>query len=161
MSPRPLAALLVLALSACAAAPRFSDLPERPSPAPRDIAAHIEANLDRRVLWGAMVIELHETADGVELELLGFPLDAQLRPVPRARDGGRFIARPLGPIDPEQAVPGRFLTLSGVVVGAHEGELHGSPNAWPVVEASEIHLWPRDWNTREQPRIGIGIGVRL
>jgi outer membrane lipoprotein len=83
--------------------------------------------------------------------------------VPRARDGGRFIARPLGPLDPREVVPGRFLTLSGVVLGVHEGELHGTPLAWPVVEASEIHLWPRDWNTREQPRIsaGLGVGVRL
>ena len=55
-------------------------------------------------------------------------------------------------------VPGRFLTLSGRVRGLRVGELYGEDYGWPVVEAEEIHLWPRDWNTREQPRLRLGLG---
>ena len=158
---RRLATALLVLLGGCVATPLFKHIPAQPSPAPRDIARNIDEQLERSVLWGGMVIELREFAGHVEIELLGFPLDAQARPVPQARDGGRFIALRAGRVDPAEVVPGRFVTVSGRITGERRGPLNGEDYVWPEVDALEMHLWPRDLNFRERPRTSIGIGVRL
>ncbi|MBE5314443.1 MAG: Slp family lipoprotein [Xanthomonadales bacterium] len=155
-----LSPLIALALTACVPTPLFRDAPTEPSPSPSAVAAQIEAQMDRSVLWGGMVIALNEYEGYVEIEVLGFPTDAQARPIPQGRDGGRFIAIRAGSVDPNEVVPGRFLTLTGRITGEREVQLGEQRLTLPEVDAREIHLWPRDWNTRERPRISIGIGVR-
>ncbi len=155
-----LTCLVALALAGCVPTPLFREVPSEPSPSPRAVAAQIQAELDRAVLWGGMVIALTEYESYVEIEMLGFPTDSQARPIPQARDGGRFIAIRAGRVDPNEVVPGRFLTLTGRITGEREVQLGGQRLVLPEVDAREIHLWPRDWNTRERPRISVGIGVR-
>jgi outer membrane lipoprotein len=149
-----------LLLAGCAATPVFKDIPARPSPAPSEIARDVQKHLDQSVLWGGMVLELHEFDGYVEIEVLGFPIDAQARPVPQARDGGRFIALRSGSVDTLEVTPGRFITLSGKITGERSGQVNGTDYLWPEVDALEIHLWPRDLNFREKPRISVGIGIR-
>jgi outer membrane lipoprotein len=151
---------LLLALTACAPTPLFREVPAVPTPAPRDLARDIERHMDRSVLWGGMVLELREFEGYVEIEVLGFPIDEQARPQPRARDGGRFIALRAGKVDPLEVAPGRFLTLSGRITGERRLSVHGAEETVVEVDAREIHLWPTDWNTRERPRVSVGIGVR-
>ncbi|SDD13147.1 Slp family lipoprotein [Aquimonas voraii] len=155
-----LSMLAVLLLAGCVPTPVFRDAPSVPSPSPRAVAAQIDTQMDRNVLWGGMVIALNEYEGYVEIELLGFPTDSQARPIPQARDGGRFIAIRAGRLDPNEVVPGRFLTLTGRITGEREVQLGEQRLILPEVDAREIHLWPRDWNTRERPRISVGIGVR-
>lgn len=160
---KPYAALpmfIALALGACVPTPLFREAPAEPSPAPRDVAAQIASQMNRSVLWGGMVIELTEFEGYVEIEILGFPTDRQGRPIPQARDGGRFIALRAGRVDAAEVTPGRFLTLTGRITGEREMRLGEQPVSVPEVDAREIHLWPRDWNTREQPRVSVGVGVR-
>jgi outer membrane lipoprotein len=158
---RPLAVTLVLLLGGCVATPVFKHIPAHASPAPRDVARSINEQLERSVLWGGLVIELRAFAGHAEIELLGYPLDAQARPVPQARDGGRFIAVRAGRLDPAEVVPGRFVTVSGRISGERLGRLNGEDYIWPEVDALEMHLWPRDLNLREHPRTRIGLGVQL
>lgn len=155
-----LTCLVALALAGCVPTPLFRDVPTEPSPSPRAVAADIQAQMERGVLWGGMVIVLTEYEGYVEIEMLGFPTDSQARPIPQARDGGRFIAIRAGRVDPNEVVPGRFLTLTGRITGEREVQLGEQRVLLPEVDAREIHLWPRDWNTRERPRISVGIGVR-
>lgn len=155
-----LTCLVALALAGCVPTPLFRDVPAEPSPSPRAISTQIEAQMDRSVLWGGMVIELTEFDGYVEIEVLGFPTDSQARPIPQARDGGRFIAIRAGRLDANEVVPGRFLTLTGRVTGERRVRLGEQELTVPEIDAREIHLWPRDWNTRERPRISVGIGVR-
>lgn len=152
--------LIALALGGCVPTPLFREAPAEPSPAPRDVAAQMAAQMGRSVLWGGMVIELTEFDGYVEIEVLGFPTDSQGRPIPQARDGGRFIAVRAGRVDATEVTPGRFLTLTGRITGEREMRLRDQPLSMPEVDAREIHLWPRDWNTRERPRISVGVGVR-
>lgn len=161
MKPRvALLAMALFALTACVPTPLFREAPIEPSPAPREIAAQIEAQMDRSVLWGGMVIELTQYEGYVEVEVLGFPTDAQARPIPQARDGGRFIALRAGRLDPNEVVPGRFLTLTGRITGERRVRVGEQELTLPEIDTREIHLWPRDWNTRERPRVSVGIGVR-
>lgn len=155
-----LTAFALLALAGCVPTPLFREVPGAPSPSPRAVAANIESQMDRAVLWGGMVIALNEYEGYVEIEVLGFPTDPQARPIPQARDGGRFIALRAGRVDPNEVVPGRFLTLTGRITGQREVRLGGQSQTLPEVDARELHLWPRDWNTRERPRVSVGIGVR-
>lgn len=152
--------LSALAMTACVPTPMFRDAPVEASPSPRAVAAQIEAQLDRSVLWGGMVIELTEFEGYVEIEVLGFPTDSQARPIPQARDGGRFIAIRAGRVDANEVVPGRFLTLTGRITGERRVRVGEQELTLPEIDTREIHLWPHDWNTRERPRISVGIGVR-
>lgn len=151
---------ITLALAGCVPTPMFRDAPAEPSPSPQRVAEQIESQLDRSVLWGGMVIELTEYEGHVEIEVLGFPTDSQARPIPQARDGGRFIALRAGRVDPAEVVPGRFLTLTGRITGERRVRTGDQDMTLPEVDTREIHLWPRDWNTRERPRMSIGIGLR-
>lgn len=151
---------LLLALAACAPTPVFREVPAVPTPAPRDLARDIQKHIDRSVLWGGMVLELRQFEGYVEIEVLGFPIDSQARPQPRARDGGRFIALRAGQLDPQEIAPGRFLTISGRITGERQLEVYGASETVAEVDAREIHVWPADWNTRERPRISVGVGVR-
>lgn len=151
---------LLLALAACAPVPLFREVPAAPTPAPRDLARDIQRHMDRSVLWGGMVLELRQFEGYAEVEVLGFPIDSQARPEPRARDGGRFIAVRAGSLDPLQVTAGRFLTISGRITGERQLDVRGSSETVAEVDAREIHVWPADWNTRERPRISVGIGVR-
>jgi starvation-inducible outer membrane lipoprotein len=79
----------VVSLAACATVPEFRHAPTGMNPSPRYALQLIDQHPN--VLWGGMILDIRHFERYTELEMLAFPLDSGLRPVPRARDAGRFV----------------------------------------------------------------------
>ncbi len=157
-----LSLLLALSVSGCATAPPPFIANNATSPAVWQIAENPEGHLNREVLWGGMILEIKHEARYTELEMLGFPLDADQQPQAERADEGRFVLIVSGFLDPADFAVGRFLTFAGRITGARRGELRNEPYVWPMLDTLQPHLWPKDF--REEGKrysIGVGVGVRL
>lgn len=148
-----------LAVAGCATAPPLAGAPEA-SPPPHAVGADAAAHRDRDVLWGGMVIETRNFERHSEIELLAFPLDARQAPQPEAADLGRFVLLRAGFLDPGVYAPGRFLSATGRITGERHGHIREAEYRWPELDASAMHLWPRDFRERQSNvQFSIGIGV--
>jgi len=141
-------------LLGCVAAP----LPAPSSPAPLQVAADVDAFVDRPVRWGGMIVDTRSFAHHTEIELIAFPLDRRGEPVPHARDLGRFIVLESGFLDPAIHAPGRFLLVDGRITGDRRGELRGVDYVWPEVDADRVELLPADFRAR-RPRVSVSVGI--
>ncbi|HET6603611.1 MAG TPA: Slp family lipoprotein [Xanthomonadaceae bacterium] len=152
---------LLLLLTACASRQPVIVPAPAESPSPYGVMRAPASHLDDSVLWGGMVLEVRNYERYSEVEILSFPLDRGQRPLPTARDQGRFIALLAGFADPAELPQGRFVTLLGRITGDREGTLHRAPYVWPEVDVRTLHVWPEDFRERRsRVTIGIGIGIR-
>lgn len=154
-----LSALLAVSVTGCVTPAPFV-ASTAASPAVWQIAENPEGHLNREVLWGGMILEIKHRARYTELEMLGFPLDAQQQPQPERADEGRYILIVSGFLDPADYAVGRFLTFPGRITGARRGELRNEPYIWPMLDTLQPHLWPKDFR-EEGKQYSIGVGVRL
>ena len=150
--------ILALALVAGCSTP-----PIRTEVAPRvDLppyrAAEVSPFPSEEVLWGGMVIEVRNRADVSELEVLAYPLDRRQRPMLKAPTEGRFIATLPGYVERYDYPQGRFVTMRGFVRGRRESLIDEKLYVYPVLEATDVHLWPRGFQD-SGPRFSFGFGV--
>ena len=76
-------------------------------------AAEIDPQPAEEVLWGGMIIDVHNRAEQSEIEVLAYPLDRRQRPMLKAPTEGRFIALLPGYVESYDYPQGRFVTLRG------------------------------------------------
>lgn len=152
-------AVLVLALSACAASVPLRDAPTL-SPAPYLAGQQIDRFRGTDVLWGGTIVDHRSFERYTELEIVAFPLDNRQRPLLDAPEQGRFIALRAGQLPFGDFTPGRFITLRGEITGERQSLLRGEPMTMAEVDARELVLWPRNYRF-DQPSISIGIGVGI
>ncbi|MFH7325795.1 Slp family lipoprotein [Desulfurivibrio sp. C05AmB] len=152
--------LLVLALLAgCATGPRYDtrgvalDLP------PAIVSANPEPYRGTPVLWGGPIIATRNLADYSEIEVLSYPLDSAQRPRTDRPHQGRFLLRQPGYLEELDYAPGRLVTVRGRLGSAAAGQVGEAPYTYPVVEVSDLHLWPLTRRDPAQPRFHFGIGV--
>ena len=152
--------ILALALLASCSTP-----PIRTEVTPRiDLPPYRAADLSpmpaEELLWGGMVIEVRNRADVSEIEVLAYPLDRRQRPMLKAPTEGRFIATLPGYVERYDYPEGRFVTMRGFVRGRRESLIDEKLYVYPVLEATEVHLWPRGFqDTGPRFSFGVGIGV--
>lgn len=157
LAVRLISVVCVFSLAACATAPEFRHAPTGVNPSPRYALQLIDQQPN--VLWGGMILDVRHFERYTELEMLAFPLDSGLRPIPRGRDAGRFVALRAGHLDPLEFSVGRFLTIAGRVTGDRELDVRGERERVAEMDAMEIQVWPEDWNLQPPPRVRVGIGI--
>jgi len=139
-----LAALVLLA--GCASAPFPEAVMQTVNRAitVSELRANPGAYLGQRVIVGGEIISTEPKAGETEVELLTHPLGSGDRPRHTDRSDGRVIVRSKQFLDPALYAKDRRLTAVGTVAGGDERRIGDQPYLYPVIEAEDVKLWPRD-----------------
>ncbi|MDY6837888.1 MAG: Slp family lipoprotein [Thermodesulfobacteriota bacterium] len=103
-----------------------------------------EAFKGRKVILGGHILETKNEPQATLITLLQAPLDSRNKPRSRDLSEGRFLVRVQGFLDPEIYNKGRKLTVGGTVSEVLEQPLGNRVYRYPVIEAVESHLWPKE-----------------
>jgi outer membrane lipoprotein len=148
---------LVLPLGACATTPEFDltginrDLtPEQAS------AGNIQG---QTVLWGGIIIDSKNLAQGTRLEILAYPLDSHHKPRTADQPIGRFLATRDSYLETVDYAPGRLVTLTGTLTGTQQGKIGDADYRYPNVAITALHLWSKHDAEGVDTRLHFGIGV--
>lgn len=118
------------------------------------------ALLDRRVLWGGVIVESRNAADHTELTVLAYPLDTDQEPDTGKDAIGRFLLRKLGYLETLVYAPKREITVVGTIKEIQERTIGDTSYRYPVVEVDRIHLWPLPQpSPPSRVRFGVGVGI--
>jgi outer membrane lipoprotein len=109
------------------------------------------------VMLGGRILETKTSSSLSDLTVLQLAIDTYGRPVNPDQSGGRFIVQAKKLLDPAVFQKDMHLTVVGTLKGSKIESIGGFQYDYPLVEAIEIKLWPKDMRT--SPRIHIGIGV--
>jgi outer membrane lipoprotein len=140
-----LVAFLLLLCAACAPAISRQIRDEAGTPPSfQDLVAHPEEYQGRVVVLGGYILEIQNEPVGSVVTLLQAPLDFENKPKSSDLSGGRFVVTTDRFLDPEVYVKDRQLTVGGRISGVREETVGGTTYRYPVIEAQEIHLWPKE-----------------
>ncbi|MDY6987386.1 MAG: Slp family lipoprotein [Thermodesulfobacteriota bacterium] len=145
--------LLLLAISGltgCASTPSRQFQHQAGPPIPfQELLEKGDAYRGRKVILGGHILETENEPQATIITLLQAPLDSRNKPRARDLSEGRFLVRVQEFLDPEIYSRGRELTVGGMVSGVLEQPLGNRVYPYPVIEAAEFHLWPKE---RRYPR---------
>ena len=142
--------VMVLALSGCATIPDNLEGDYAQEPLPNAVG---EDGSERPVRWGGVLLETRQEEDGTCMLLLARPLDRWYRPQIGAELGGEFIACQDGTLDPDVYVPGREVTVVGLLDGFAEGYVGEDLHLFPLVRTRSAHAWRPPTQFNQGPRI--------
>lgn len=92
--------------------------------------------------WGGEIAQVRNLAQGSELEVVQFALNASGRPLKTDTSGGRFKIQVPGFIDPAIHAPGRLVTALGTFTGIERGKVGEQDYSFPILTSDRVHLWP-------------------
>lgn len=154
---------LLLGLVGCASGPKFDTSAVDKTLLPTAVAADIDAGRGRTAMWGGPIINSRNYENTSQLEVLAYPLNDAGRPQLDQSPLGRFLVQRAGYLETVDYAPGRLITAIGPVAGVRSGAVGDARYNYPVVEARQLHLWPRSEgaprSSNPQFHFGIGIGV--
>ncbi|MGA7802313.1 MAG: Slp family lipoprotein [Gammaproteobacteria bacterium] len=155
--------MVVAALSAgCATAPPLDTRGVNRAVTPAAAAHRPERFAGQRVLWAGTIVQARNLRDRTELEVLGYPLEANLGPDMSATAQGRFLVEKPGYLESVDYAPGREITVVGTLGGVREGKVGETPYRFPVVTAYQLYLWPPAAARRgSNVHFGVGVGVMV
>jgi outer membrane lipoprotein len=110
----------------------------------RELLEKGEAYKGERVILGGYVLEVFNEPGGTLLNLLQSPLDSEEKPKSSDLSEGRFLVRTQQFLDPEVFSQGRRVTVGGRVAGVQAGPVGKGFYQYPVIEAEELHLLPKE-----------------
>ncbi len=96
----------------------------------------------REVRWGGEILSIENLSRDTEIEIYSRPLFDNAEPKPDGGEGVRFFAVVRGFLDPAHYSPGKRLTVRGRVIDKVRRPVGEYNYVYPVVEASQHHLWP-------------------
>jgi len=153
------AVLLILGLGGCATPP----LTPAPGPEVTPRAAVTDALPTAEQVWGGVIVRVENLPDYTRFEVVSYPLRNQEPQTGRMTDG-RFLLEVPGFLDPVDHRTGRRITARGVVERTEAGRIGQVDYVFPVLVASEVHLWPETpvgQRDTGRVRFGVGIGIGL
>lgn len=120
-----------------------------------------QAHMGKTVLFGGTIIETENYPDRSVLAVIEYPLGSGNRPDAGRSAGGRFLLSTTEFLDPAIYRPGRQVTVLGSVSGQEIRPLQERLYSYPVIELSEIYLWPERAASpaRTGFHFGVGIGI--
>jgi outer membrane lipoprotein len=137
-------------------------------PFPKELLAKIDRNISfadinrdpgqfvgKLVMLGGVIVETKNLQDATQFEILQKPLDRSGRPLRTDETGGRFLARSSRFYDAAVFQRGREITIIGTLEMPMTQRLGETEYRYPLVETTEVHLWPLS----SGPRFSIGVGV--
>lgn len=107
------------------------------------------------VMFGGMIVDVKNTAEGTYIEVLQQPLDHRGRPRRTDKTEGRFLALSAEFLDSAVYIAGRDVTVVGVVSGEKTLRLSDIDYRYPVVAIRDLRLW----DPSPGPRVQFSIGV--
>ena len=156
-----LSSIVLFLLGACASGPGYDERQVNMAATPRSAVAELDMIRGQTVLWGGVILNTINMESMTRLEVLAYPLNSSQMPQ-RDRDPlGRFILDKQGFLDPATYAEGRLLTTTASVVGTDRGQVGDVEYVYPVIEAGDIYLWPRDSEDANRSRVHFGIGVGI
>lgn len=147
-------------LVGCATTPTFNTEGVDLNLSPRRAVVESEALRGKAVLWGGVIIHSTNLKESTQLELLAYPLDSNQRPMSEEQALGRFLAIRSGYLETTDFAQGRHITIKGTLGETRTGRVGESEYVYPVVNVSQLHLWPKEGEYVE-PRVRFGIGVMI
>ncbi len=106
----------------------------------------------KTVILGGQIDQIRHVKNGTLIEIIQKELDYWGRPRRTDRTGGRFIVHQPRSLDVLVFAPGRDITIAGEITGAEERSLDESAILYPLINAREIKLWPREKPGWEKPQ---------
>ncbi len=98
---------------------------------------------DTKVRWGGDVVKVSNFNDHTLIEIIYRPLDSSSAPRTTGQSDGRFLARINQFIDPENAKPGRRITVRGVLGDWRTDKIGEFDYQYPLVSVEEYKIWPK------------------
>jgi outer membrane lipoprotein len=92
------------------------------------------------IILGGLVTGVQQTDEGVQLEVVEYPLDIEEMPDVSARSGGRFLVNLPPDVGYDTFKPGILVTMAGEVVGKAVKPLDNVVYTYPVLVVKEIHI---------------------
>ena len=120
-----------------------------------------EAHKGKIVLLGGTIIETQNFSDRTLIVVLKCPLGFRKKPRVEDVSRGRFIIYTLGFLDPAIYRHGRKITVVGSVMGREVRPLGKIEYSYPVIEKSELYLWPLEEISGTGPRVHFGVGIGI
>lgn len=115
-------------------------------------------------VWGGVIVRIQNLPELTRFEVVSYPLGSSQEPRTARMTDGRFLLEVPGFLDPVDFRAGRRVTARGLVERTEAGRIGEVDYVFPVLVASEVHLWP-DPPARERDsgrvQFGIGIGIGL
>ena len=104
------------------------------------------------VIFGGLIAQVRHVQNGTFIEIIQKELDYWGKPRRTDRTGGRFIVHQPRVLDDLVFAPGREITVAGEVTGTENNLLSDSLAMYPLINAREIKLWPREKTGWDKPQ---------
>lgn len=152
--------LSIVGLTACAGTPDFDLTGVDRTLTPARAVTNIDTARNQRVIWGGVIVASRNLKDATQLEVLGYPLTDGGKPKRDDPPQHRFLVTRSGYLETADYASGRTISAVGTVAGTQEGTVGEARYVYPVLEASDLYLWPRDDEYRRtEPQFHFGVGV--
>lgn len=92
------------------------------------------------VILGGLITGIRQDKEGVQLEVIEYPLDSEEMPDASSRSGGRFLVTLPPDVGYATFKPGILVTMAGEVVGKVVKPLENVEYTYPVLVVKEIHI---------------------
>ncbi|VVM04714.1 Slp family lipoprotein [Methylacidimicrobium tartarophylax] len=132
---------LALLLAACSPFPKEVKKEVQNQPSFAAIQSKPSVYRHRPVMLGGTILYAKHRKHGTYLEVLEQELNAYDRPIPSDKTGGRFLVGTSSLLDLKVYSRGRDITIVGRVVGSQPGRIGERPYTYPLIAATDIHLW--------------------
>lgn len=147
-----------LLLGGCATGPKYPTEGVEVALTPQQAIAEADTQQGKLVLWGGMIIDSTNLESQTRLEVLGYPLDSNQRPLTDQQPYGRFLLFKEGYLETVDYAAGRQITVLGRVSGVQEGKVDETSYTYPVIDAEQLYLWSRR-QAQSEPRVQFGFGL--
>ena len=128
---------------------------------PQTIVTESPTVSERSALWGGVILSTRNLENRTQIEVLAYPLNNSQMPERERDPQGRFILEYYGFLEPTAYAEGRLITSTGKVARTVKGKVGGADYTYPVLEATNIHLWERDSENSGLSNVHFGIGVGI
>jgi outer membrane lipoprotein len=145
-------------ITACASQPSFKDEGIDHTLTPT-MAKQDRISSGDKVIWGGTILSSQNLKDKTRLEILSYPVDKKGRIDKDAEPGGRFYAIYDNYLETAEYRKNRWVSLTGKFAGKEAGKVGEADYTFPVVNISQLHLWPVESTNQRSPNVQFGIGV--
>ena len=149
---------LCLFITACASTPDFNLTGVERKLTPNQVKAKPVQHKGKSVLWGGTILHGKNLKNKTRLEILAYPLDEDGWPDRERKPLGRFLIHQAGYLETASYAPGRLISVVGTVSSLEKGKVGETRYTYPVIEATQHHLWPKS-GRKSESRVHFGIGV--